>query len=816
MGRLRFGPLACLVVAVSLFLFFPACGKGKAAPASPFPAKIVLTPVTSFSMQAGTTLQLSAVAVNGAGTGVAATFTYLSSNTSILDISPGGGACAGTWNAPSYNVCTPAAMGAVQVTASALGATSPPTYFFIHAPIDNIQISYVAPVNSPPPACPNQTALPAACNLKFNTNVCLPNQPCACLSTNQTETLQATAYSQGVDITASVGPFAWTEASPSVSTITPIVTVNSYNVPTNQATVTPNTPGQTQVIASASGAFSQPYVVSTCNIQCIDLQVGVNGLQQSGTTNFVVNKGTSEVITATAVNVQGCIVPKPPLTWVSSAPAVVLPGTTASGCSAGSTCTATTPQPGAAAITASCTPPTCNIGYPLNLSGLPAPYIPQPVYPITAISGIVTGTPANTNVLATSHDCYSTALCGVGLYNVATASTVSGGSIELPTAPNSLIINPAGNKAYMGSQFGAVAINPANIGVANPYTFLPAAGTPLDLVTGSAIAVSSNGNSAVFADNVSTPNQVYVVNTAGTTPTSTALNINSAVAATFSPDGLKAYILGNGGTSLYTYSTLQALLPPIALPTPATLMVFNSTGSFALFSGGATAGNLAAYNTCDNSAITLPAGTVPGPPLFLKMVPGGNVPLGSVFGNVFIPLLQPAGLDFFFGLDTTGIDIIATNTSLLPLPLPTGPITLNTLCPRPVVLAQNAASPYATFNPVHINIGAGTFHPINFFISPDSTHAYIVTTDHGVLVYDFDTAAVTGILLVNNATPVAADITQDGTLLYVAGSDGLLHQLNTALAADENQISFTPLPDSTSAFCFTGNNCALNMVVVKP
>ena len=89
------------------------------------------------------------------------------------------------------------------------------------------------------------------------------------------------------------------------------------------------------------------------------------------------------------------------------------------------------------------------------------------------------------------------------------------------------------------------------------------------------------------------------------------------------------------------------------------------------------------------------------------MVPAGNVALSTAIAP--IPL-QTAGLDFFFGLDNTGIDIIATNSSQ-------GSFT--TLCPQTIALAQS---------PVHININQGTFHPINFFISPDSTQAYIVTT----------------------------------------------------------------------------------------
>lgn len=766
-------------------------------------------------MQTGTTLLLSATAQNAANAGLKPTFTFTATPSNpaaagALDVAPNGFACAGSWNAPAYTICTPGNTGMVQVTASALGATSTPTLIFVHGPIDNIQVSVLPPVNSPPPACPTQQALPAACSIPLNAGNCT-NTSCRCLSQNQTETLQATAYSQGNDITAQVGPFNWTQANNTVSTITPIVNA-TFNVATNLATVAPAVPGQTQVIASASGVYSQPYIFETCPVQCIALQLTVNG-QYVNQTNFVADKGTSETITATAVDVQGCIVPKPPLTWISSQPAALVAGGIG-GCT-GATCSVTTPQPGAAAITATCTPPSCNAGFPLNPADFPAPYIPQPVYPVTAISGLVIGAAASTGVLATSQDCYSDILCTVGLYNVATQTNLPGNATQLPNPPNSLLYDPAGDRVFMGSEFGALAINPSSLaGGSNPFTFLPAPGTTRGEVTGKILASSHNGNLAIFSDTVSTPNQVYAVSLGPSS--TTALNIDSATAATFSPDGLRAYILGNGGNTLYSYSTLQYLQPPIALGTLASSVVFNSTGSFALLSGGtpagSPAGSLAVYNTCDNSTVTLnpTSAPLPGPPIFLKMVPAGNVPLGNVFGGVLIPSLETTGLDFFFGLDNTGIDIIATNASQ-------GPLT--TLCPQPVSLAYTPPAPPTAaniFSPVHIDLGHGTFQPINFFIAPDSSKAYIVTSDLGVLVYNFSTESVSEIQLINNATPIAADMTVDGTLLYVAGSDGLLHQLNTVLAVDLYQTSFLPLANSLNSFCYTGSDCHLNLIAVKP
>ncbi len=309
MGRLHWVRYAFVAVTIFLFLLLPACGGHKPPGSNPFPAKITLTPTTSASMQAGSTMVFTASAQNGTNAAVSPTFTFTSSNPGVVDISPAGAACAGSWNAPYYSVCTPAGIGQAEITASALGATSPPTVVFVHPPIDAITVTVVPPVNPPPPACPGQTELPAECKIDFNSNAAQ-----YCVSQNQVQTLQATAYSNGVDITATVGPFTWSQTNLNVVTITPIVTSangSSVNVPTNQATVVSNIPGETQVIASASGVSSSPQVAETCPIQCISLQLGTNGSQNIGTTSFVANKGTSETITATAVDVQGCIVPKP-------------------------------------------------------------------------------------------------------------------------------------------------------------------------------------------------------------------------------------------------------------------------------------------------------------------------------------------------------------------------------------------------------------------------------------------------------------------------------------------------------------------------
>jgi hypothetical protein len=864
MGRLQFFERGFIGVAILLSLFLPGCGGHKPPGANPFPAKITLTPVLSASMQLGSTLQFTATAVNGNNANINPTFTFSLTPTSpggILEISPSGNACAGSWNAPYYSLCTPAGVGLVQVTASALGTTSPPTTIFVHPPVDNIQISVVPPVNQPPAACATQVALPPACDLKFN------SAGNYCLSQNQIQTLQATSYSQGVDISPLVGPITWTEANANVVTITPIVT-SSANVPTNQATVVSDTPGATQVVASVSGVSSQPYIAETCPVQCIELEVSQNGTQNPNQTSFVTNKGTSETISATAVDVQGCIVPKLALTWTSSSPAALTAGTTSAGCiaatsttgtggtgtggtgtggtgtgstgtsSAGTTCTVTTTQAGGAAITASCTPPTCNVGFPLDAPGLPALYLPQPVYPVTAIAGLATGASTSTNVLATSQDCYSSFLCAVAIYNISSSKNLAGSPVSLPEPPNSLMFDPAGDKAYAGSQYGAFMITSANLGSSStsPFTPLPATGTQLGVVTGKVIGVSPNGSFAVFSDTVSTPNQVYVVNSSpggisgssSTTASTTALNINGAITASFSPDNSKAFILGDGGDTLYVYSPVQAL-QTIPLTAPADAIAFSSSGTFVFLAGGSSTSNINVLNTCNNSPATVTPGQtlsltgLPATPLFLKMVPAGNVLTGTSPTSP-IPTLEATGVcsltgqscapsaDFFYGVDNGGIDIIATATTTPVNLSPTTP-----LCPLQTIALPIAVSTGLPFSPKYINLQRGTFHPINVFVSPDTTQVYIVTSDQGVLVYSFNTQSVSAIPLLNNAAPVAADMSADGTMLYVAGTDGMLHYINTQLAADQpSPIFFSQLANTTNNFCYENYSCTLDLVAVKP
>src|SRR5580704_16575725 len=154
MGRLRFGQRLCIVTAISSFLFLLACGGNKPPGSSPFAARITLSPATSYSLQAGTVIVFSATAQNAANSSIRTSFTFASSNPGVVDIASNGAACAGTWNAPLYTICSPGGIGTAEITAQSGGTTSAPTLVFVHPFTSTIQVSIVPPVNSPPPACP--------------------------------------------------------------------------------------------------------------------------------------------------------------------------------------------------------------------------------------------------------------------------------------------------------------------------------------------------------------------------------------------------------------------------------------------------------------------------------------------------------------------------------------------------------------------------------------------------------------------------------------------------------------------------------------
>src|SRR5579862_8041175 len=283
--------LAFIFIVISLVAALTGCSSSGPTTNTvfPVPANILLAPANTLSLDVGSANQaFTATPENSKHTAISTPVTFVSSNTAVLTISASGLACAGTWDSISTpQICTPGPVGVAQVTATSHGVSSPPTTVYVHQHIDNIVISPV----------PNQTP---------------PTGPC--FSKGQIFNYQATAFSRGLDITSSVGPFTWQSLNAQVATLAvPTQSTPVTGLVVGQVQVTANTPGITSLAVTNSNVTSLPLEFNTCAVQSIALTVG-----DSASNSFTVTTGTSKTLTATVVDTQGNPITGVPLTWSAS------------------------------------------------------------------------------------------------------------------------------------------------------------------------------------------------------------------------------------------------------------------------------------------------------------------------------------------------------------------------------------------------------------------------------------------------------------------------------------------------------------------
>jgi len=750
--------LVFIFIAVSLIAGLTGCSSTSPTRSTnfPTPASISLSPANPVSLDAGAATQtFTATPRNSSNTTITTPVTFLSSNTAVLTIATNGLACAGTWDSlTAPQICTPGPVGTAQVTARSHGVSSPPTTVYVHQHIDKIVISPVT--EQTPPSGP-------------------------CFSKGQSFNYQANAFSRGLDITGTVGPFTWQSVNNDVTTLA-IATDSApvAGLATGQVKATAHTPGITSLVASNGNVNSQPLDFTTCAVQSITLAV------TGSTTNSInVTSGSGKTATATVVDSQGNTITGVPLTWSSSNPASV---SATSGSIA-------TPQAGGATVVASCTPPTCNIGLKPLL----------PIYPEGAVDVVVA--PASTTTTtptvyvsstgfstSPAGNCATTVGCVSLLIPIGSPNNTVGAAVGLPATPNSLVFDRQGAKAYMGTDFSFFGSRGLmQITVASPPTV-----TQFKSVTGKVLTVSPDGKKVILSgadpnavpvpgSNTAPPaTQVIVFDT--TTNTGTTLNIAGATAADFSPDNLRAFIAA--GPNLYVWSAQDAL-KTISLTAPARDVSFSPEGAFAFVAGGSSSSSVTAWSTCGLSSALTNNVVLPSTPLFLKALPRDAVNLADP------PTAGSATtITSVLAVDSPGIDLFRVARA------PTG-------C--------NSTASSGTATP--FNLGQGSFVPLQLIVSQDAARAYVLASDRGsVLVFNIDNQTSSAIPLSGDAIPIQASLTPDGRRLYIAAADGQVHILDTQNGGDILQISF---PTDTTIFraglCngvpFT---CNPDLIAVKP
>ncbi len=823
---------------ITFAIAFTGClGKSTSNAGSGGVTSVTLSPSSGISMDIGATQVFSASAKDAQGRtvpGVNIQFIVESgtpNGAAPLSITSNGSACAGTWDT-SGTMCIPGTPGIAIVRAVSNGYSSPETTVYVHQHIDSIQISSFIPPGPPP-------------------------QQYDCFPQGQTWDYQAFAYSDvggaSVDITDTVGPMNWSSSNAGVVTFATNTTVSSLQP--NQVQTTAKVPGITEVSAFVSGAngsvtSSSPFLYTTCLIQAIHLQIG--GQSQAGN-SITINNGGGVSITATAVDTlyqvaltDNAALASPPLTWSTSNPEVIAFTSTTN--TTGINSATARANLGGATITASCTPPTCNIGVfpslPIYASDglLPNGSIGYSAISVDVTSASTSKLPTYTAWAATT-GCQNAPGCSSAMFAVTPGATPIGAILNLPRTPNSMMFNHQSSaRVYLGTDQGLMYVD---VTAANPTVAeVSNLSTPCNVtLCGHVLTISNDGKLVVVSDTVSTPSQVYIYNAGSSAPVDLILSNSgeTATTAAFSPDQLKLFILTNLG-NMYVYSTVDALTS-VPIATSATDIEFSADGSFAyVAAAGSPANSVSAFSTC-----SLPnVGSVD-----IDSVATTSTPL-KMFLSPVIPLpFQASGppplqMDTFYwatqniiALEPPNIEFLTaefTQNPILYPPMPGEPLQLT--CNPPLILSFTKGASF--------NLGQGNFTPIYSQLVNDGAEMILVAQNiPAVLLFNVSNGTTTSVPLVGGSNPISASASTDGSQVYVAACDqytgtppnqtcavGSVHIVNTCAAlacnvpptlgqGDFQQVPFVNVNEANNPnMCNSqGTNaplCLPNLVAIKP
>ena len=741
----RFVPPTVLVCVLAGCAFLSSCSSSSPTRVvgNPVPDVVALTPAPNVSIEVGKTLTFTASARNSTGNLLSETFTYQSTNPSIVTVANNGIACAGVWDSlTSPVVCTPGGTGVSQVTAIANGVASPPVTVYAHQHVTKVVVQEV-------PAQPPTLS-----------SVCFSRD----LNHLGPEKVLYEAFAYGgpggtTDLTATVGQFTWTAAFVSGQALSSApVTLSSLGsgAPLNRELASAAFPGTTSIIASAGGVNSQPIQFTTCPVQSIALQLAPGSA-------LAFSVGRSATVNAIVKDSVGMDITGIPLTWFSTDPKAVSVGG-ASSTVYGGMGTVSGSAAGRAGITASCTPPSCNGGF------IPS----MPIYPTAPLVFQVTSNsapPLPTAYVTTSACSGTTLSCTsrvVPITRSGTASQFSAGTpISLPSVPNSSMLgaNSSGT-LFLGTD--TVGFNSEGLMV-----FSGASVSQLANAAGRVLAVSPDSSTVILYDTADSPSRINICkNCGGSLRAFSTFFFSNVTAAAFSPDSLKAYIVSNspcpgalsGAGCILVYSQVDSA-QFVSLSAPAT---------DAAFIGNGTLGYVA-ETTAPNSfqAEFLPT-----------CGPSTTASLGNA--NLQAQYLRPL---------SDGMSLLALtppNVQTVTATVTGNPTMNQSGCPFPrgFLSITHTVGPTVSLNPVGFTVK-------QFFVSPDGSTAYILaqtaTGSYFPFVFTFNVASGTTsqISLVGSAIPLSAAISRVGDLLFVGADDNSVHVVDTSTGLDTQQVPLT-------------------------
>ena len=704
---------------------------------------------------------------------------YGTTNNQLVDISPNGTVCAGTWNRnsgggiPDFTVCNPPKplptasglpYGSAFVTASVQSVTSNPIQVFVHAPVTSL--SLVGPTQ-----CLSQTEqFPKPLDVE----ACYagPNNAsyelCAPLGTSTFSCKSGLAPGvTSVPICKSaIGTLSYNTGNSNVASINP-----ETNIITAQA------PGTTVITASVAGSGSSAGYFSTCPPASIELSF-------NGSTNGTVTQGVPQNLVTKIVDTKGHAITGLQLDYQSTNRADLFASVTGQ----------VVPLfPGAGSVFAVCQPSTCNPA-PINQVGVNG----------TGLS--IASNPVNLTIPGTASSNLWFAAPGKSQYIVPLQLITGtlGSTVRLPYVPNSMVMDAVAQNIYLGSEKALMTFSTSSNTVTAQNQNYP----------GVVLAVTPDGGTVLVNDQI---RQIfYLVGTGSASTTATFSGMGSS--AQWTPDGRTLYITDSADSGaghsnmLYVYNlntgwTTHPLPSSGGTLGPQRLaLTVPSVGAY--LSGSPTV----AHTWC-------PVGT-PGNYSSLSFYPEGDAvnvnteALSSTSDGQHIlgaAALGAGGTAGPLSFSDIGVAIpssicpTAANGALLPL-------TINHTLNQTTLNVSATAVNQVVTTPAAVNQGSPSQYSLSFITYTGNTagaslpyykQTTAATSSLGTVGYVTLAAPSTG---TGPLAPIAGTFSPDATTFFVSTSgDNRIHFIDTQKLTDTQQIT----PNLPACSAATDIGCTL-------
>jgi hypothetical protein len=718
------------------------------------------------SIAFGQTRQISPpTATNCKGGSVSvSSYSFGTTNNQLVDISPSGNMCAGTWNRNSgggiadFTICNyPSPLpssgglpyGTTFVSASADSVTSNPIEVYVHAPVTSVTLasSPVAGTAVPANGCYSQgqqAQLDAQACYSANGKQALMCAPSSVASANYACPLPAGVTSVP-DCTNAIGTLTYAPSNTSIASINP---------ETNQ--ITAEQPGTTVITASVALSGSSAGYFSVCPPAKISVTL-------NGGTSGTVTEGVPQNLVTSVTDTNGNPITGISLDYQSTNPIDI---------SSSSTGGITASFPGSSSIYAVCQPSTCNPA-PINQVGVNG----------TGLS--ISSNPVDISVPGTASTFAWYAAPGQSQYFVPVELLTGtiGSTIRLPYVPNSMSMDRYGSNLYFGSQHELMvySISSSGVTLASQNTNAP----------GVVLAVNPQNTLVLVNDPI---RQVFYLFAPGGAVSSTFSGLGTA--AEWTPDGKTLYVTdsaaaGTGHTNtLYVYNANTGWttypLTTSGGPNGPQNVAVTVPGVGAYLSGDPTVAhtwcpagtpgnaNIVYYPQGDsvNADTDILTATTDGMHILGAAAASGSISFSDI--GVTIPVNTACPTD-----SATGTMLpLAISHTLNQTTLNANATSVTGIVTSPAPVKQGTAVASTSLSFITYN-GATTNATLPYYQQTTGSTSSLGTVGYIPLV---GASAITA--------PVAGAFSPDGTLFFVStAGDNMIHYIDTTKLQDILQIS---------------------------